>query len=1101
MEEPNIEVTHARVHNLRNVDVTIPRGTLTVITGLSGSGKSSLAFDTIYAEGQRRYIETLSAYARQFMGSVERPDVEKISGLSPVIAIEQKTTSKNPRSTVGTTTEIYDFLRLLYARASIAYSKETGEPMVRYTDQQIANLIIEKYEGRRMLLMAPLVKGRKGHYKELFDSLARKGFLTVRVDGEVREIKPFMKLDRYKIHFIELVIDKIVPTRDDDDKRLLASIDTAMKHGEGIIMLMDAQTQELRYFSRLLMCPSTGISYNEPAPHTFSFNSPQGACPRCNGLGKVNAVDASILIPNPKNSISSGGIAPLGKERDALIFAQIEALGKRYGFTLSDPIEKIPDDGLEAVLHGTQEGFRVDGTSWGIPTQYFLSFEGVIAYLAAHADDDDIAADGQYSTQQCPLCKGRRLKEESLYFRFADKNISELADMSIADLAVWFENVMPLLSKRQQAIAAEIVKEIGMRLSFLLEVGLGYLSLSRGSATLSGGESQRIRLATQIGSKLVNVLYILDEPSIGLHQRDNMRLINSLQSLRDAGNTVIVVEHDEETIRAADYLVDVGPGAGAHGGRIVFEGSRMVLDKCIAAMRSGGDASSPSHAAAYSVNAKTYSSRQLPCSSALENYSKVSVNNSNDGLNKSELLVNNSDDELNNSEHGLKNSDAAVNLFNDAVINSNGSVNNSVVGAKNTNDGVNNIKVGVKNSEDGVNNSNDGLKNSNDGVNNTKVGVKNSNDELKNSNGVLKNSEGGLKNEESLTLKYLAGVRRIEAPAMLRAGSGECLTLKGASGNNLHNLTLTLPLGKFICITGVSGSGKSSLINQTLQPILSQRFYRSLKNPLPYESIEGIEFIDKVIEVNQSPIGRTPRSNPATYTGVMGDIRKLYENTPDAKARGFKAGRFSFNVKGGRCEECRGAGVQTIEMNFMPNVYVKCRACNGKRYNHETLCVRYKGKNINDILEMTIEQAADFFEHQPSIHRYLRALADVGLGYVKLGQPSTTLSGGESQRVKLATELAKQATGSTLYIFDEPTTGLHFEDVRMFLMVLHKLADKGNTIVVIEHNLDVIRSADHIIDLGPEGGSGGGEILCEGTPSQIAACPRSHTGRYLKGMM
>jgi excinuclease ABC subunit A len=942
MEETKIEVIGARVHNLKNVDVTIPRNSLTVITGLSGSGKSSLAFDTIYAEGQRRYIETLSAYARQFLGGVERPDVETITGLSPVIAIEQKTTSKNPRSTVGTITDIYDFLRLLYARASIAYSKNTGEPMVRYSTQQIADLIIKNYEGRKMLILAPLVKGRKGHYKELFDSLARKGYLTVRIDGEVKEMRPMMKVDRYKIHFIELVIDKIIPSKDEADlKRLLTSIDTAMQQGGGTIILLDPQTNEMRYYSRHLMCPTTGISYNEPAPHTFSFNSPQGACPHCNGLGKITAVNVDTLIPDPKKSISAGGITALGKERCNLIFAQIEALGKRYGFALNDPIEKISEEGLNAVLYGTQEGFRVDGNSWAVSSTYTLNFEGVISYIADHAEDEEVQAERQFNSIACPHCKGQRLKEDALYFRIAEKNIGDLADMSIGDLAVWFDGVMPKLNKRQQAIAAEIVKEIRNRLSFLLDVGLNYLSLSRASATLSGGESQRIRLATQIGSKLVNVLYILDEPSIGLHQRDNMKLISSLKSLRDAGNTVIVVEHDEETIRSADWVVDVGPGAGAHGGKIVYAGKILAQEQLLA-------------------NAK---------------------------------------------------------------------------------------------------------------------------DTTKN---------------ESFTLQYLAGQKCIEPPATMRTGSGKKLVLRGASGNNLRNVTLELPLGKFICITGVSGSGKSSLVNQTLQPILSKHFYRALREPLPYEAIEGVEFLDKVIEVNQSPIGRTPRSNPATYTNVMGDIRKLYENTPDAKARGFKAGRFSFNVKGGRCEECKGAGVQTIEMNFMPNVYVTCRACNGRRYNNETLAVRYKGKNINDVLEMTIEQAAAFFENHPVIYRYLRALNDVGLGYVKLGQPSTTLSGGESQRVKLATELSKQATGSTLYIFDEPTTGLHFEDVRMFLDVLQKLADKGNTIVVIEHNLDVIKCADHIIDLGLEGGSGGGEILCTGTPADICKCERSYTGKFLR---
>jgi excinuclease ABC subunit A len=941
MEETKIEVVGARVHNLKNIDVTIPRNALTVVTGLSGSGKSSLAFDTIYAEGQRRYMETLSSYARQFVGSMERPDVEKITGLSPVISIEQKTTSKNPRSTVGTTTEIYDFLRLLFARAAIAYSKNTGEQMVRYTDEQISNLIIEKFSGEKILVLAPIVKGRKGHYKELFEQLRRKGYLSARIDGEVREMKPLMKLDRYKTHFVELVVDKLIPG-EGDKKRLYNAIVNAMQQGSGTMMVLNVDTQEARFYSRHLMCPTTGISYNEPAPHSFSFNSPQGACPHCNGLGTVAEMDVEKMIPDRKKSIKRGGIEPLGVERSNLIFLQLEALAKKFGFSLADPIESIPDEALEAVLYGTQESFRIDGSKLGMSSNYYLNFEGVISFVAnRHEQEDELSqdwADKYISYKTCPVCKGTRLKEETLYFKIADKNIAELADMDIDTLSAWFATVEKKLNAKQRAIASEIVKEIRNRLSFLLDVGLNYLSLSRSSRTLSGGESQRIRLATQIGSKLVNVLYILDEPSIGLHQRDNVRLIDSLKKLRDEGNSIIVVEHDEEMMRAADWVIDVGVGAGNHGGKIIF--SDKITPKTLA---------------------------------------------------------------------------------------------------------------------------------------------------------------GGSK--QSLTLQYLSGEKKIEIPKERRKGAGKSLTLKGATGNNLKNVTLELPLGKFICITGVSGSGKSTLINETLQPILSKHFYRSAQNPLPYKEIRGIESIDKVIEVDQSPIGRTPRSNPATYTNVFGDIRKLFEATPDAKIRGFKAGRFSFNVKGGRCEECRGAGVQTIEMNFLPDVYVTCKACNGKRYNRETLAVRYKGKNINDVLDMTIDQAAAFFESLPSIHRNLKALQDVGLGYITLGQPSTTLSGGESQRVKLATELAKRETGNTLYIFDEPTTGLHFEDVRVLLDVLNKLVERGNTVVVIEHNLDVIKVADHVIDLGPEGGVGGGEILCAGTPEEVCKNKRSYTAKYLKQVL
>ncbi|MDR1226634.1 MAG: excinuclease ABC subunit UvrA [Prevotellaceae bacterium] len=945
MEETKIEVAGARVHNLKNINVTIPRNALTVITGLSGSGKSSLAFDTIYAEGQRRYMETLSSYARQFVGSMERPDVESITGLSPVISIEQKTTSKNPRSTVGTTTEIYDFLRLLFARAAVAYSKNTGEQMVRYTDERIASLIIEKYQGRKMLLLAPIIKGRKGHYKELFEQLRRKGYLNVRVDGEVREMRPLMKLDRYKTHFIELVVDKLIPSNE-DHKRLLQSIGISMQQGNGTMMVLDVDTQENRYYSRHLMCPTTGISYNEPAPHTFSFNSPQGACPHCNGLGTVAEADINKIIPDRKKSIARGGIEPLGAERSSLLFAQIEAILKKYGFALKDPIDTLSDDALEAVLYGTQEGFRIDGSKIGTSSSYYISFEGVISYLASKVEGDDDSngsfANKYISHNTCPVCHGTRLKEEALYFKVAHRNIAELSDMDIETLAKWFDEVEKKLSKRQQAIAAEIIKEIRSRLSFLLDVGLSYLALSRSSRTLSGGESQRIRLATQIGSKLVNVLYILDEPSIGLHQRDNIRLINSLKRLRNEGNSIIVVEHDEEMMKAADWVIDVGPGAGVHGGQISFAGK--IDEKLLA-----------------------------------------------------------------------KKSKAAKEL-----------------------------------------------------------------------------------EQKSLTLQYLLGDKKIEVPKQLRKGNGEKLVLKGATGNNLKNVTLELPLGKFICVTGVSGSGKSSLINETLMPILSKHFYRSNSAPLPYKEIKGVENIDKVIEIDQYPIGRTPRSNPATYTNVFGDIRKLFEQTPDAKIRGFKAGRFSFNVKGGRCEECKGAGVQTIEMNFLPDVYVTCKTCNGKRYNRETLSVRFKGKNINDVLDMTIDQAVVFFENVPSIYRNIKALQDVGLGYIKLGQPSTTLSGGESQRVKLATELAKRDTGNTLYVFDEPTTGLHFEDVRVLLEVLNKLVERGNTVVVIEHNLDVIKVADHIIDIGPEGGAGGGQILCTGTPTEVCKHKDSYTAKFLK---
>ncbi len=931
-EEGNITVLGARVHNLRDIDVTIPRDALTVITGLSGSGKSSLAFETIYAEGQRRYLETLSAYARQFMGNMERPDVDKITGLSPVIAIEQKTTNKNPRSTVGTITEVYDFMRLLFARASIAYSKNTGEQMVRYSDDQIVDLIIERMEDKKAAVLAPLVKGRKGHYKELFEQLAKKGFLYARVDGHVMEIKHGMKVDRYKVHHIELLIDKMV-VKADDRKRLRDSVVMAMNQGKGTIMVLDYETDDARFYSRHLMCPSTGISYNEPAPHSFSFNSPQGACAHCNGLGHVVELDVDKIIPNQKLSIRKGGIDPIGPFKNALIFWQLEAIGRKYGFTLNDPIEDISEDAMNIILYGSDETFRLAETPMGT-TGYVMNFDGVVAYLGK---DDDESEKSKKRTEQftryvtCPDCNGTRLKEESLFFKFAEKNIAELSDMDIESLHQWFLTVDPLLNNKQRIISRDILKEIRERLSFLLDVGLSYLSLSRSSGTLSGGESQRIRLATQIGSKLVNVLYILDEPSIGLHQRDNMKLITSLKQLRDSGNSVIVVEHDEDMMKEADYIVDMGPRAGIHGGEVVAAGSFDTI-----------------------------------------------------------------------------------------------------------------------------------------------------------------------KNSSSLTGKYLRGELKIPIPEKRREGNGKFIAIKGATGNNLKNVSVKLPLGTFVCVTGVSGSGKSTLINGTLHPILSKHFFRSLKDPMAYASFEGIEHLDKVIDVDQSPIGRTPRSNPATYTNVFGDIRKLFESTPESKIRGFKAGRFSFNVKGGRCEECKGAGVQTIEMNFLPDVYVTCRSCNGRRYNRETLEVKYKGKSISDVLNMTIDQASVFFEHIPSICQKVTAMKDVGLGYVTLGQPSTTLSGGESQRVKLATELAKRDTGNTLYILDEPTTGLHFDDVRQLMEVLQKLVERGNTMVVIEHNLDVIKVADYLIDMGPEGGSGGGLVVATGTPEQVAKSKKSYTGQFLK---
>ncbi|MDE5944726.1 MAG: excinuclease ABC subunit UvrA [Rikenella sp.] len=937
MENKNdrIIVEGARVHNLKNVDVVIPRDKLTVITGLSGSGKSSLAFDTIYAEGQRRYLETLSAYARQFFGTLERPDVDKITGLSPVIAIEQKTTGRNPRSTVGTVTEINDFMRLLFARASVAYSKATGEEMVHYSDQQITELIIERFGGKRIALLAPLVKGRKGHYRELFASMIKKGYLYARVDGEIVELHSGMQLDRYKIHHIELVIDRMAAEAE-AEARIKKSLEEAMRQGKGTMMVADYETGEARFYSRNLMCPTTGISYNEPAPHTFSFNSPQGACPHCNGLGEETVFDITRIIPDGSKSINRGGIQPLGKPKANSIFNKMGSLATRYDFTFDTPLDELDEAAMNALLYGDATPLRVTALS-GARNSCMTTWEGVIAYLEAEAEEGDRGAKWkeQYVERRpCSVCGGTRLREDSLYFRIDGKNIAELSAMSIAELSAWFDGIETRLTKKQQAIARDILKEIRERLRFLIDVGLGYLSLSRSSRTLSGGESQRIRLATQIGSKLVNVLYILDEPSIGLHQRDNIKLINSLRQLRDAGNSVIVVEHDQEMIESADWIVDVGPAAGRKGGEISAVGT-------------------------------------------LEEVLKV----------------------------------------------------------------------------------------------------------------------------PTFTTDYLTGRRAIEIPSALREGSGKYLTIHGARGNNLKNLTVRFPLGKFIVVTGVSGSGKSTLINQTLRPAIARELYRSFDQPLPYDRIDGLEHIDKLVIVDQSPIGRSPRSNPATYSNVFGDIRKLFEATPDAQIRGYKAGRFSFNVKGGRCEACRGAGVQTIEMNFLPDVYVTCKECNGHRYNRETLQVKYKGKNIDEVLNMTVNQAVEFFEPVPTIHQKLKAIQDVGLGYLRLGQPCTTLSGGESQRIKLSAELSRRDTGNTLYILDEPTTGLHFEDIRVLLGVLNKLVDKGNTVIVIEHNLDVIKVADHLIDIGPEGGEAGGRLLAEGTPEEVAACEESATGRFLRPML
>ena len=939
-EDSKINVWGARVHNLKNVDVEIPRNCLTVITGLSGSGKSSLAFDTIFAEGQRRYIETFSAYARNFLGGMERPDVDKISGLSPVISIDQKTTNRNPRSTVGTTTEVYDYLRLLFARAGKAYSYMTGEPMVRYTDEKVMEMITHDYAHKRILILAPVVRSRKGHYRELFEQMRRKGYLYVRVDGEVQEITRGMKVDRYKNHDIEVVIDKLEVSGEKQEvsnERLKKSVQMAMKQGDGLIMILDKDSGSVKFFSRRLMCPTTGIAYSDPAPNNFSFNSPQGACQRCKGLGVVDKIDLAKVIPNPKISIYDGGIAPLGKYKNQMIFWQIDALLKKYDETLKTPIGQLPEETLSEVLYGSLENVRIDKELVHTSSDYFVSFDGIINYLQNVMENDDSTSGQKWADQfleacECPECHGQRLNREALSYKVGDKNIAELASMDIAELREWMETIEDhYLDHQQQQIAAEILKEIRTRLDFLLDVGLDYLSLNRPSASLSGGESQRIRLATQIGSQLVNVLYILDEPSIGLHQRDNERLIRSLKELRDLGNTVIVVEHDKDMMLHADYIVDIGPKAGKKGGEVVFQGTPK------------------------------------------------------------EMLRTN-----------------------------------------------------------------------------------------------------------TITAQYLNGQQQIEIPAQRRKGNGKHLVLRGCCGNNLKHVDVEFPLGTLIVVTGVSGSGKSTLINETLQPILSQHFYRSLKKPMPYDEIEGIKYIDKVVNVDQSPIGRTPRSNPATYTGVFSDIRSLFVSLPEAKIRGYKPGRFSFNVKGGRCETCGGNGYKTIEMNFLPDIQVPCEECHGKRYNRETLEVRYKGKSIADVLDMTINQACEFFANVPDILRKIQSLKDVGLGYVKLGQSSTTLSGGESQRVKLATELSKRDTGKTLYILDEPTTGLHFEDIRILMDVLQKLVDRGNTVIIIEHNLDVIKLADHIIDMGPEGGRGGGTILATGTPEQVAKSKKGFTPKFLK---
>ncbi len=935
--DETIEVLGARVHNLKNIDVTLPREKLVVITGLSGSGKSSLAFDTIYAEGQRRYIETFSAYARQFLGGLERPDVDKIDGLSPVIAIEQKTTSKSPRSTVGTITEIYDFLRLLFARGGEAFSYVTGEKMVSYSDEQIRELIHQQFDGRRVNILAPVVRARKGHYGELFAQIAKQGFLKVRANGEIREITPGMKLDRYKTHDIEIVIDRmLIDASPETDKRLEESIKTAMNHGDGIMMLLDQDLGTVRYFSRDLMCPTSGISYPNPEPNNFSFNSPKGACSICNGLGTVNQINLKKIIPNPKLSIKAGGFAPLGEYKNSWIFKQLEVIGQKFGFKLTDPIEKISDEAMEVILYGGKEQFDVKSKELGVTKNYKIEFEGISSFILNQFEETESTSIKRWAKDfmddvPCPECGGTRLKKEALYFKIDGKNIAELSDMDIADLTAWFDTLPEKLSEKQAIIATEIIKEIRDRLHFLVNVGLEYLALSRGSKTLSGGEAQRIRLATQIGSQLVGVLYILDEPSIGLHQRDNEKLITSLEQLRDIGNSVLVVEHDKDMIERADYVVDIGPAAGKHGGEIVSVGTPQ------------------------------------------------------------ETLM-----------------------------------------------------------------------------------------------------------HDTLTAQYLNGQRVIPIPEKRREGNGKFLTLKGARGNNLKNVSVEIPLGKLVCVTGVSGSGKSTLINETLYPILNAHFFNGVKKPAPYDKITGLEHLDKVIDIDQSPIGRTPRSNPATYTDVFSEIRNLFAMTTESQIRGYKAGRFSFNVKGGRCETCEGSGVRTIEMNFLPDVYVECETCQGKRFNRETLEIRYKGKNISDVLNMTVDEAVPFFENLPKIYRKVKTIQDVGLGYITLGQQSTTLSGGEAQRIKLATELSKKDTGNTFYILDEPTTGLHFEDIRVLMEVINKLVDKGNSVLIIEHNMDVIKLADYVIDMGYEGGKGGGVVVAKGTPEEVAKDKKSHTARFLK---
>ncbi|MCF8235125.1 MAG: excinuclease ABC subunit UvrA [Bacteroidales bacterium] len=934
-KEQKLEIFGAREHNLKNINLSIPRNKLVVVTGLSGSGKSSLAFDTIYAEGQRRYMETFSAYARQFIGNLERPDVDQINGLSPVISIEQKSINKNPRSTVGTVTEIYDFMRLLYARAAEAHSWATGEKMIRYSEEQIINLILEEYEGKRIILLAPVVKGRKGHYRELFEQIRKMGYLRIRIDGEIKEISFGMQTDRYRVHDIEIVVDRIVPDKNDRN-RISQSVQTALRHGKDSMMVLEEGSTDSRQFSRKLMCPSSGISYDEPEPNTFSFNSPYGACSKCNGLGSISEVDIKKIIPDKSKSIRRGGFAPLGEYKNNWIFQQIEAIGQKYGFTLDSKIKDLPDEAITTILYGSNESFTVKRELLGITSTYTLNFEGIVNFILNQHNESESRgirrwANNFMNRTTCPECEGSRLKKESRFFLIGGKNIAELANMDIILLSKWFDEVHDQLTEKQKTIGREIIREIKTRIKFLLDVGIDYLVLNRPTRSLSGGEAQRIRLATQIGSQLTNVLYILDEPSIGLHQRDNLKLIRSLKDLRDVGNSVIVVEHDKETILNADHVVDIGPGAGRHGGEIVAQGTPAEMHDC-----------------------------------------------------------------------------------------------------------------------------------------------------------------------NTLTCDYLSGKKQISVPQKRREGNKMFIRLQGATGHNLKDVSLELPLGKLVCVTGVSGSGKSSLINETLYPILSQHFYKSVKRPLPYKSIDGLKNIDKVIEIDQSPIGRTPRSNPATYTKVFDEIRKLFAQLPEAKIRGYKPGRFSFNVKGGRCETCKGAGLRVIEMNFLPDVYVHCETCNGQRYNRETLEVRYKGKSINDVLNLTINQAVDFFENIPAIIQKIKTLKDVGLGYITLGQSSTTLSGGEAQRVKLAAELSKRDTGKTLYILDEPTTGLHFEDVKVLLDVLDKLVDRGNTVLIIEHNMEVIKVADHIIDLGPEGGERGGEIITTGSPEEIAKVKKSYTGYYLK---